>query len=354
MEFMVLKGDGIGPEVMESALNIINIFNTNFFLKLEPISYDINARTLKQGKWNIDKVLEEAKKFKCILKAPMGDPDIRNVEGTEAGLDIILSLRFKLDLFANVRPVRLFPGVISPLRKFEKPFSIDYVILRENSEGLYSSHFGGLNLRDELAIDIQTITKMGAERIAEIAVDLTKKSNGRPLDGKKVLTIVDKSNVLKSFAFFRKVVSNYASKYNDIELSYMYADAMEQEMVLHPERLNVIVTENMFGDLLSDLGAATVGGLGMAYSANLSKDRGMFEPVHGSANDIAGKNIANPVAMLMSLSLMLDWLDFKDYAKKLENSIISALKDGIKTVDLGGNYSTKSFTDEIIKRLLEM
>ncbi|MGC9124333.1 MAG: isocitrate/isopropylmalate family dehydrogenase, partial [Thermoplasmata archaeon] len=213
MEFMVLKGDGIGPEVMESALNIINIFNTNFFLKLEPISYDINARTLKQGKWNIDKVLEEAKKFKCILKAPMGDPDIRNVEGTEAGLDIILSLRFKLDLFANVRPVRLFPGVISPLRKFEKPFSIDYVILRENSEGLYSSHFGGLNLRDELAIDIQTITKMGAERIAEIAVDLTKKSNGRPLDGKKVLTIVDKSNVLKSFAFFRKVVSNYASKY---------------------------------------------------------------------------------------------------------------------------------------------
>lgn len=352
IEFMAIEGDGIGPEILKSALKVAEVLNSNFGLRLEPVVYDVGAKTISEGKWKLENVLEEAKKFKYILKAPIGDPRIRNVEGTEVGLDLVLSLRFQLDLYANIRPIRLFPGVVSPLRRFSEPFSIDYVIVRENSEGLYSSHFGGVNLRDEVAIDVQTITRKGTERIAEVALELARKSRGRPLDGKKIVTVVDKSNVLKSFAFFRKVVTEVASRFSDIELNYMYADAMAQEMVLHPERLNVIVTENMFGDILSDLGAATVGGLGMAYSANLSKERGLFEPVHGSAVDIAGKGIANPVAMLMSFAFMLDWAGFDKYSKIVEDSIVSALSNEVLTPDLGGNYSTERFSEEVVKRIL--
>ena len=169
---------------------------------------------------------------------------------------------------------------------------------------MYSSHFGGIRLRDEVAIDVQTITRKGTERIAKVAYEFARKTNGRPKDGKKVVTVVDKSNVLKSFAFFREVVKEVAKNYPDIETEYLYVDATAQEMVLRPNRFNVIVTENMFGDILSDLATATVGGLGVAYSANISDNQGMFEPVHGTAPDIAGKDIANPIAMLLSTCLI--------------------------------------------------
>jgi 3-isopropylmalate dehydrogenase len=164
---------------------------------------------------------------------------------------------------------------------------------------------------------------------------------------------VDKSNVLKSFAFFRKIFVEVSKSNQEIETKFMYADAMAQYMLLHPDELNVIVTENMFGDILSDLGAATVGGLGLAYSANVSEDRGMFEPVHGSAVDIAGKGIANPTAMIMSLSLMLKWLNFDKEAWKVENSLFNTLKAGVKTPDMGGNYKTSQFTNKIINNLVK-
>ncbi|MEM3907364.1 MAG: isocitrate/isopropylmalate dehydrogenase family protein [Nitrososphaerota archaeon] len=351
MEVMVLEGDGIGPEIVKSATEIISVLKDNYGLNIYPEIYDIGSRTVRDGKWTLEKVVNEAKRFNAILKAPMGDPSIRNDSGTEVALDIILGLRFELDLFANIRPVKLLPGVKSVLKGYDKEGSIDYTILRENSEGLYASHFGGLILHDEIATDEQIITRMGSERIFRYAFKLAEKSSGNPREGKKVVTCVDKSNVLKSFAFFRKIFVEVSKNYQDIDTEFMYADAMAQYILFHPDKLNIIVTENMLGDILSDLGAATVGGLGLAYSANVSEERGMFEPVHGSAVDIAGKGIANPTAMIMSLSSMLEWLGFEKEAKKVENSLRDALRAGVKTPDMGGDYKTSQFTKEVIDNL---
>ncbi len=353
MEIMVLQGDGIGPDIMDSALAILKVLNERFSVKAEPVPYDIGARTVASGKWNLDRILDEARKYRSILKAPMGDPGIRNKDGTEYGLDIILGLRFNLDLYANVRPVKLLPGVKSPLSGYRNPGSIDYTILRENSEGLYSSHFGGMLLRDEMAIDNQIITRKGTERISRFAFRMAGESDGNPIRKEKIVTCVDKANVLKSFAFFRRIFSEISSEFNDVKSNYMYADAMAQQMIMHPENLNVIVTENMFGDILSDLGAATVGGLGFAYSANLSDTVGMFEPVHGSAVDIAGKGIANPTAMIMSLSMMLQWIGYRKESLLVEKSLFEATGSGFATADMGGSLGTKDFTERIIDRLLK-
>lgn len=257
-----------------------------------------------------------------------------------------------MDLFANVRPVRLLPGISSVLKGFETKKSINYTIVRENSEGLYSSHFGGLVLRDQVAIDNQIITREGTQRIAKIAFELARKSNGSPEDGNKVVTCVDKSNVLKSFAFFRKVFKEIATNYPDVGTQYMYGDAMAQYMLLHPQNLNIMVTENMFGDILSDLGAATVGGLGLAYSANLSEKKGMFEPVHGSAVDIAGKGIANPMAMILSMVMMTEWLGYNRYGEMVERALFSVINKGGKTTDLGGKLGTEGFTNKVIDELI--
>ena len=354
MDVMVLPGDGIGPEIMRSALRILDIMRDNFNVRIEPRIYEnINARNAASGKVTLDYVLDEARKYKAILKGPMGDPSIRTKEGVEAGLDIILGLRFGLDLYANVRPIKLLPGVQSPLRGYgDGGKTIDYILVRENSEGLYSSHFGGLILRDEVAIDIQTITRKGTERIAKFAFELARKSKGNAY-GEKIVTCVDKSNVLKSFYFFRKVFMEVARNYPDVKYNFMYADAMAQFMILHPEMLNVVVTENMFGDILSELAAATVGGVGLAWSGNIGDERAMFEPVHGSAPDIAGKGIANPTAMMMATSMMLDWLGYSKEAKIIEDAVIDTLRSGIKTPDIGGNATTEEFTNAVISRILK-
>jgi 3-isopropylmalate dehydrogenase len=352
MDVMILEGDGIGPEIMSSSLKIMDILRENYDLKVNPVRYDIGAKTADEGKWTLEKILEVADPYKAILKAPMGDPKLVGESGTEKGLDIILGLRFHFDLYANVRPVRLLPGITSILRGIDDKNSIDYTIVRENSEGLYSSHFGGMVLRDSVAIDNQIVTREGTERIVDMAFQLAEKSKGALSDGKRSVTCVDKSNVLKSFAFFRKVFDEVAGKHPDVEKQYMYGDAMTQYMLLHPRNLNVIVTENMFGDILSDLGASTVGGLGFAYSANLSTKKGMFEPVHGSAVDIAGKGIANPIAMILSMGMMIDWLGFSKARLALEEAMFSAIRKGTKTPDMGGNARTEAFTGQIISELL--
>ncbi|GGM69519.1 3-isopropylmalate dehydrogenase [Thermogymnomonas acidicola] len=348
---MVLEGDGIGPEVVGCAIRALEALNDAYGLGLEFVKYDVGARSISQGEWTVEGVIEEARKFRAILKGPMGDPGIRNRQGTEGGLDLILALRFSLDLYANVRPVRLLPGVSSPLRNFSRPDSIDYTLIRENSEGLYASHFGGMELRDEVAVDNQIITRKGVERVSRMAFEIARRGRGSPWDGRKRVLCVEKSNVLRSFAFFRRVFDEVSADYGDVEAGHMYADAMAQYMVLHPDRLNVVVTENMFGDILSDLGAATVGGLGVAYSANLNERMGMFEPVHGSAPDIAGKGIANPVAMLLSASMMLDFLSKRDAAVALESAVIRAMSSGALTQDLGGHLGSEGFTDKVIENM---
>ncbi|OWP56392.1 MAG: hypothetical protein B2I17_06240 [Thermoplasmatales archaeon B_DKE] len=354
MDIMVLEGDGIGPEIIKNSLRILKVLQDNFGLKLNPVTYDIGARTLNEGKWDLQKILDEAGNYKAILKAPMGDPKLVGESGTEKALDIILGLRFNFDLFANVRPIRLLPGITSVLRGVDDERTIDYILVRENSEGLYSSHFGGMVLRDSVAIDNQIITRVGSERISRMAFELARDSHGAPANGKRTVTCVDKSNVLKSFAFFRRVFNEVAKDFPEIGTQYAYGDAMAQYMLFHPQNLNVIVTENMFGDILSDLGAATVGGLGFAYSANLSREKGMFEPVHGSAVDIAGKGIANPVAMILSMLMMIEWSGFKRYREIVENAMFSAIRKGSSTPDMGGKMKTEAFTDEILKELTSL
>ena len=351
MEIMVLKGDGIGPEIMESSLNILNLLTENYNLKLDPVEFDIGAETISTGKWKLSAIIEEARKFRAILKAPMGHPKLRNAGGTEDALDVILGLRSELDLYANVRPVRKLPGVQSVLRGYEDPGSINYTLVRENSEGLYSSHFGGQILRDEVAVDNQIITRKGTERISRYAFELAEKNYNGNRENRKKVTCVDKSNVLKSFAFFRKIFEEVSKDYPDVATQYMYADAMTQYMLFHPGELDVIVTENMFGDVLSDLAAATVGGLGFAYSANLSENAGMFEPVHGSAVDIAGKGIANPTAMILSTTMMLGWLGETKYSNIVEKALSAVLADGIRTTDMGGNVKTKEFTGKVMEKM---
>jgi 3-isopropylmalate dehydrogenase len=353
MQIMLMEGDGIGPEIIESAYKILTTLNENFNVKIDSVRYDIGARTVASGKWNIDRIIQESQQYKAMLKAPMGDPSLVSGSGTELALDIILGLRFHFDLFANVRPVRLLPGVNSVLKGFDESRTINYTLVRENSEGLYSSHFGGLVLRDSIAIDNQIISSEGTERVSKFAYELARKSNGSPSDGRKRVMCVDKANVLKTFAFFRKVLSKVSRDYPDIDTQYMYGDAMAQYMLFNPDKLNVVVTENMFGDILSDLGAATVGGLGFASSANLSLERGMFEPVHGSAVDIAGKGIANPTAMILSTAMMIDWLGYSNYRNMVEQALFSVLSRGIRTTDMGGKDSTRKITESIIEELVK-
>ncbi len=351
MKILVLPGDGIGPEIMESALKVLDNINENYNSNIDFEINNAKAQDIVNKKISVDELIDEAKKYKAILKGPMGNPDTRNDGGTEAGLDIILGIRSKLDLYANVRPVKLISGIESPLKGFSaEQRKINYTIIRENSEGLYSSHFGGLILGDDVGIDNQTITRKGTERISKFAFNLAAKGEGNSY-GEKSVTCVDKSNVLKTFFFFRKVFTEVSKNYADIKAKYMYADAMAQLMVQKPDTLDVVVTENMFGDLLSDLGAATVGGLGIAPSANLSDNQGMFEPVHGSAPDIAGRGIANPTAILLSTAVMLDWINQKEASKSLENAVYDCIGRGLSTRDLGGKLNTKEFTSEVIKKL---
>jgi len=257
-----------------------------------------------------------------------------------------------------VRPIKLYDGVTSALRNFG-PGSIDYVIVRENTEGLYASRGGGVVLGDDVATDILMITKKGVERIVRCAAELAQTRNGAPRDGKKRVTIVDKSNVLRSFALFRKIADQVMENYPDIEVDYALTDAMSVYMIERPDTFDVVVTENFVGDLLSDLGAATVGGMGMSAAAELGDDHGYFQASHGTAPDIAGKGIANPVATILSGACMLEWLGQKHddaymraCAEDIRRATSSALVSGAaKTMDVGGTARTVDCVEAIIKEL---
>jgi len=247
--------------------------------------------------------------------------------------------------------------VYSPL-KDKQASGIDYVIVRENVEGLYASRGGGTNLRDEVATDTLVITRKGTEKIVKYAFELAKRRNGAPVDGKRRVTCVDKSNVLRSYAFFRKVYDDVAADYQEIERDYAYIDAMALWQVQRPEFYDVVVAENMFGDIISDLGAGTVGGMGMAPSGDIGDKHGLFQPAHGSAPTIAGKGIANPIATILSGSMMLEWLGIRhndnialNAAKRIEAAVRDVLeKDNILTQDIGGNARTSEIGDAIAER----
>jgi 3-isopropylmalate dehydrogenase len=356
----VLPGDGIGPEVVAEALRVLR--------RVEELSggeLDLRLETLAAGAgvWRrtgeaiADDVYAACEAADAIVLGAAGLPDARHPDGREAGTDVIFRLRFGLDLYAGIRPVRLYPGAPTPL--CDTADGIDDVIVRENVEGLYAGRHGGSRVEGEVAADTSIVTRAGTRRITETAFALAEARAATGRERPPLVTCVDKSNVLASYAFFREVASKVAARHPEVAFNAVYVDAAALYLVQRPSTFDVVVTENMFGDILSDLGAGTVGGLGLAPSADVGDAHGLFQAAHGSAPDIAGKGIANPVATILSAGMMLDWLGRRrdDEAALrasgwIEEAVAAALRDGSGlTGDLGGSAGTAEAGDAVLRAL---
>jgi 3-isopropylmalate dehydrogenase len=332
----LIKGDGIGPEISESAISVLDTINDKLDLKFEINQLDAGDGALKKtGKALPDETLESIKKSDACLKAPVG----------ESAADVIVYLRRKLDLFANVRPAKSYPNM-NALRD-----DIDLVIVRENTEDLYMGNEFEIG---NSAVAMRIISEKASKRIAKYACQTALQRNLE-----KKVTCVHKSNVMRvTDSLFARSCAAVAKEYPDITFEEMYVDACAMNLIRQPESFDVIVTTNMFGDILSDESAQVVGGLGMAPAANIGDNFALFEPVHGAAFDIAGKQIANPSSFILSLKMMLEWLGTKhddkkcfEIANKIESTVFDVVKAGIRTKDIGGDKTTKEFTQEIVNRL---
>jgi len=370
-EIAVLPGDGIGPELTDEVIKVLtmawHIFDG---FKLDFTYYEAGAGLyLRTGEILPPAEFDAIAESDAIYKAPVGLPEAVFADGTEAGVTDVI-LRSTLDLWANVRPVKMRPGVKSVLKDISAG-GIDYVIVRENTEGLYSAWNlskdrlsqtpspSGLVLREEVAVDNLIISRKASERIIRYAFDLAVQRSGCPQDGSHRVTCVDKANVLKSYAFFRKIYDEIAADYPQIEKDYAYIDAMTQWQVRTPAYFDVVVAENLFGDIISDLGAATVGSVGMGPGANIGDTMAMFEPIHGSAPKYAGKNVSNPIASILSAAMMLDWLgtqyanrEAKRAADLIEQAVDAVLLEGrYLTYDLGGASRTNEVGDAVVRKM---
>jgi len=331
----LITGDGIGPEISESAITILNQINDKLDLKFSIKKLQAGDSALeKTGKALPDETVESIKQSDACLKAPVG----------ESAADVIVVLRRMLDLYANIRPAKSYPHMPA-LRD-----DIDLVIVRENTEDLYTGKEFEV---DNTMVALRIISEGASKRIAKHAFETAIQRNQ-----KKKVTCVHKSNVMrKTDGLFAKACSEVAKNYSDITFEQMYVDACAMNLIRQPESFDVIVTTNLFGDILSDESSQVVGGLGMAPAANIGDNFALFEPVHGAAFDIAGKQIANPSSFILSIKMMLDWLGTKnndqkcfDVAKKIESVVYDVVKDGIKTKDIGGDKTTSEFTNEIANR----
>jgi 3-isopropylmalate dehydrogenase len=354
-----LPGDGIGPEVLDVSLKVLEAANERF----PELTFDVTRHVAGAGNYREtgitlpDDVLQACLDADAVLLSAIGLPDVRQPDGTEVQPQMMVGLRRAMNLHSAVRPVKLYEGVPSPLK--DTAAGIDFVILRENLEGLFASYGGGTLTGGIVATDTLVITREGTTKVVDYAFRLAQRRNGRLSDGKKRVTCVDKANIFRSYAFFREVFYDVAKLYPDIETEAVYVDAMSMYMVQDPTAFDVLVMENQFGDILSDLGAGLVGGLGLAPTAEVGDERGLFQPTHGSAPQIAGKNIANPMAMILSVAMMLDWLGEKHEDSDatacgllIERAAESVLKDGnVRTPDLGGSSSTTDVGQAVIAQL---
>ncbi len=344
----LLPGDGIGPECMNATRIVLDrIVETTPELELEFTSHHAGAELYREtGETLPAAVLEDCIAADAVLLSAIGLPDVRQPDGTEVQPTMMVGLRRALKLHSAIRPVKLYPGAPCALR--DTGPGIDFIVIRENLEGLFASFGGGSKVGNEVATDTLVVTRQGTSQVSDFAFRLAQRRNGRPSDGKKMVTCVDKANVFRSLAFFREVFFDVAQSYPDIDSDAVYVDAMSLYMVQNPWDFDVLVMENQFGDILSDLGAGLVGGLGLGPSAEIGEDHALFQPSHGTAPQIAGQNIANPLATILSAGMMLDWLGDKHddpgctaAAVALENGVAQLLADGeVKTPDIGGTAST--------------
>ena len=315
----VLPGDGTGPELIETSMKVLDAVKKKFNIKINTTLGEAGIHCMEKFKTNLPaKTIELLKKSHCVIKGPMTTP-----EGAGSQVSAAVKMRKMFDLYANVRPVKTIPGVESL-----KP-NIDLIIVRENTEGMYSGE--EFMADNDTAVALRIITRRGSARIGKFALDLAKTR-------KKHLTIVHKGNILKlSDALFKDTILGEAKKYKGITVDDAHVDAMSQWLIKNPESYDVIVTENLFGDILSDEAAMIVGGVGVGPSANIGEKFALFEPIHGSAPKYAGMDRANPIATILSIKMMLEWMGYPDGAAAVENAVLASVKKGIKTVDIGGS-----------------
>jgi 3-isopropylmalate dehydrogenase len=348
-----IGGDGIGPEVLVEGVKVLEaVSDDGLRLIFEPA--EVGAALYRRTGQDLPReTLELCRSADAILFGAAGLPDVRFPDGTEIAPQV--TLRFLLDLYAGVRPVRLYPGVPIPLQ-LPPDRTIDYVIVRENVEGLFASRAGGAAVGDDVVADTLIVTRKGTERIVRRAFEMAQRRQATRRGGPgPSVTCVDKANIFRSYAFFRKIFGEVAREFPAVATDFAYMDAMTMYVVQAPWRYDVIVLENLFGDILSDLGAATVGGLGMAPSGDIGDRWALFQPSHGTAPDIAGKGIANPIAMILSAAMMLDWLGDRHRdpvatraAQRIARAVTTVLEKGtVKTPDIGGRATTPQVGDAV-------
>lgn len=362
LDIAVLPGDGIGPEVMNAALALLNaVQEICGGPKLHFTSYDAGAQFYAQSGVALpEATLAACERSQAMLFGAMGWPDIRNADGTEIMPQLELRMIFRL--YAGVRPIRWFPGLPAVLSD-ERARGIDFVLIREQTEGLFHARGRGVIEDDSVARDTMQITRAGTARVSEFAFRLAerrrerRKASGLP----SLVTCVDKANVFTSMAFFRKVFDEVAARHPEIASDHSLVDAMAFTMIKKPWVLDVMVMENMYGDILSDMGAGLIGGLGMAPSGDIGDEHGLFQPVHGTAPDIAGQGKANPCAMFLSAAMMLDWLadrhgepQLEAGARAIEKAVELALSSGNAVpMEYGGSAGTAALTAATIGALPE-
>lgn len=355
-EISVFPGDGIGPEVIDPTVAILESLKTRIG------GFDLRFRSEAAGAAHYretgtalpEEALARADKADAILLGAMGMPDIRYPDGREIAPQ--LDLREQFDLFAGVRPVRTLPGAPVPLGD-PRAQNLDFILIRESTEGLFAGRgktvYDGPADRPTAAHDTQTITRAGSERLFDFAFNLGAKRKERGYSGQ--VTCIDKANVIGGFYFFRQIFDEVAERHGATDRTHMYVDACALNMVRRPWMFDVLVTENMFGDILSDLGAGLMGGMGMAPSADIGARHAVFQPCHGSAPDIAGQGLANPTATLLSAAMMLDWLadthgvaDCSRAARVLDKAVQIAFDDnGLVPTEYGGSSGTRDITDAV-------
>jgi 3-isopropylmalate dehydrogenase len=344
----IIPGDGIGKEVIPEAVKVITAVGA----EVETSYFD----------WGADRYLADgvtvpaggfdmlARDFDAILVGAFGDPRVpTNIHAKE----ILLGMRFQMDLYANVRPVRLLDAALCPLKGVE-PKDVDFVVIRENTEGVYTDAGGVFKpgTADEIAVQEDINTRKGVERIIRYAFEYCERHTKQDGTRRQRVLMCDKSNAMThAGGLWQRVFKEVSSEYPQIKTEHMYVDALCMQMVRDPRQFEVIVTNNMFGDIITDLAAGLQGGLGMAASGNIHPGKtSMFEPVHGSAPTIAGRNVANPFGAILTAAMMLNHLGFAREAEKVEAVVLDAVREKKTTQDIGGSLGTKEAGDWVAER----
>ncbi|MET4296012.1 3-isopropylmalate dehydrogenase [Bradyrhizobium sp. LB8.2] len=349
----VLAGDGIGPEVMAPAIEVLRKIETKSGLSFRFTEAPAGANHyLATGKSMPDTTIKLCEEADAILLGACGLPSVRYPDNTEIAPQI--ELRFIFDLYAGVRPARLIPGVSSPIVGADQR-GIDLVVIRESTEGLFASMGKGVVTHED-ARETMVITRRTSERLFEFSFRLAERRKARGKPG--MLTCVDKANVFKAFAFFRGIFDEIEKRHPEVKTDRLYVDACSAMLVKRPWDFDVMVMENMFGDIVSDITASLIGGLGMAPSADIGDKYAVFQPCHGTAPDIMGQGKANPTGMILSAAMMLDWLADKhgvegaaEAGETIERAVDKVYADGIKPMEFGGRNGTVDITKAVLAAL---